>query len=58
MNQMCKKEAHEGQIGGHGDISKALQSHAKNQMAHRIDAKSILLVDETGLVQEPTNQTL
>jgi len=40
------------------NISEALKCHAKNQQGQRADAKTILLVDEGGSVQEPTSQTL
>ena len=39
-------------------MSKALKSHAQNQLASKMDAKSILLVDKSGSIQEPTDKTL
>lgn len=39
-------------------ISEALKVHAKKHQGQRVDAKTILLVDTAGTVQEPTSQTL
>ena len=39
-------------------VSEALKTHAKSVQGSKIDAKSILLVDLQGAVEEPTNQTL
>ena len=57
MQSIAQKRA-KGVTLSRQSMAKALRSHARSQMTTRIDAKSILLVNEAGKVQEPTNTTL
>jgi len=48
------KRLSSAQVKGPSKISEALKSHAKSNQGQRADAKTILLVNNEGVVQEPT----
>lgn len=58
MNKSHSNIATEGRVAQKVTASTALMSHAKKFVAQRNDAKSILLIDHGGKVEEPTNKTL
>ena len=58
MNKSHSTIATEGRTAPKVTASTALMSHAKQFVAQRNDAKSILLIDHGGKVEEPTNKTL